>query len=68
MRKLYRGLIGVRRLGEKRWHVFMNQQDAADYLMVSRSMISLALYSKFKKTKNVIMDHEVVFMTKGETK
>jgi len=66
MRKLYRGLIGVRKLGETRWHVFQTQQEAADYLMVSRPMISLALYGKFKKTKNVIMDHEVVFMKKGE--
>jgi hypothetical protein len=64
---MLKGLIGVRRLGEKTMHVFYTQQEAADYLMVSRSMISLALHGKFKKSKNVIMNHEVIFLEKGKT-
>ncbi len=60
------GFIAVRKLGEKNWTLYLTQADVADVLNVSRPMVSLALHNKFKKTGNVLMGYEIIYVQKGE--
>jgi hypothetical protein len=62
------GYIAIRKVGEKDWQLFHKQEAVADFLKVSRPMVSLALHKKFKKTGNVLMGYEVVYVQKGELK
>jgi len=61
-----KGFIAIRRLGTEEWEFFTKQEAVAAFLKVSRPMISLALHSKFKKTKNVLMGYEIIYVQKGE--
>ena len=60
------GYIAVRKLGEKRWTLYLTQAAVAEALNVSRPMVSLALHKKFKKTGNVLMGYEIIYVQKGE--
>ncbi len=62
------GYIAIRKVGEENWQLFNKQEAVATFLNVSRPMVSLALYGKFKKTKNVLMGYEIVYVQKGELK
>jgi hypothetical protein len=63
-----RGLIGVRKLDEDVWMIFKTQEEVANYIAVSRPMVSLALNGKFVKTKNTLMGYEICYVEKKEVK
>jgi hypothetical protein len=62
------GYIAIRKVGEENWQLFNKQEAVATFLKVSRPMVSFALYKKFKKTGNVLMGYEIVYVQKGELK
>jgi hypothetical protein len=62
------GHIALRRVGDKDWKLFTKQEAVAAFLNVSRPMVSLALYGKFKKTGNILMGYEIVYIQKEALK
>ena len=62
------GYIALRKVGEDNWQLFNKQEAVADFLKVSRPMVSLALHKKFKKSDKGLMGYEIVYVQKGELK
>jgi predicted XRE-type DNA-binding protein len=62
--KHVRGLIMLLSIRDRTWHVFRTQQEAADYLHVSRPMISMALHGKLTDQSRQINGHYVYFLRK----
>jgi hypothetical protein len=62
------GYIAIRKVGEENWQLFSKQEAVAAFLKVSRPMVSLALYKKFKKTGNILMGYEIVYLSLGDNK
>jgi hypothetical protein len=62
------GYIAIRKVGEENWQLFNKQEAVAAFLKVSRPMVSFALHKKFKKSGNILMGYEIVYVQKGELK